>query len=154
VILLADGLGGNNEGIQLTQAAMSFHLGGFGGHFIAMAITFFGFTSIVANYAYAESNLHFFKLDNKPGKSAFTIVFLGMIFFGTQIDLAQMWATADMAFGFMTVINVIAILSLSATVVSVAQHYNDEVKGKSDQEERVFNKNDCDIQGESEKGIW
>ncbi len=148
VILLAEGAGAGQEGIQVTQVAMSHHLGVFGGHFIAIAITLFGFTSIVANYAYAESNLHFFKLDSKPGRIAFTVIFLSMIFVGTQIDLALMWATADMAFGLMTVVNVIAILALSSTVVSVARNYTQA--GDSN----VFLKGDCDIQGTTEEGIW
>ena len=66
IILLADtGSSVGMEGIRLTQNAMEFHLGGFGSHFVTAAITLFAFTSIVANYVYAESNLHFFKLDNR-----------------------------------------------------------------------------------------
>jgi AGCS family alanine or glycine:cation symporter len=50
VILLAGDLGqGTTEGIAITQAAMGVHLGWFGGYFVAIAITLFGFTSIVAN---------------------------------------------------------------------------------------------------------
>lgn len=148
VILLADGAGVEQEGIQITQVAMSHHLGVFGGHFIAISITLFGFTSIVANYAYAESNLHFFKLDSTLGRIVFTLVFLVMIFVGTQIDLGLMWATADMAFGLMTVINVFAILGLTSTVIAVAKTYPLKSSGGS------FNTGQCDIQGQTEKGIW
>ncbi|MFP3830721.1 alanine:cation symporter family protein, partial [Pseudomonas sp. SIMBA_021] len=37
-------------GIELTQAALSEHVGSWGTYFIAIAILFFAFTSIVANY--------------------------------------------------------------------------------------------------------
>ena len=148
VILLASDITAGQEGIQVTQVAMSQHLGVFGGHFIAIAITLFGFTSIVANFAYAESNLHFFKLDSKLGRAVFTVVFLAMIFVGTQIDLGLMWATADMAFGFMTVVNVVAILCLSSTVMSVAKTYSQS------RSEETFNTDECRVQGQTQKGIW
>lgn len=151
VILLAGDSGsGATEGIAITQAAMSVHLGWFGGYFVAIAITLFGFTSIVANYAYAESNLHFFRLDSKAGRVAFTAIFLGMMFLGTKLELKTMWATADMAFGFMTLINVIALLALSPTVIALLKNYQ-STKNRHD---LSFSPNDCKVQGKTEKGIW
>lgn len=151
VILLAGDLGaGKTEGIAITQEAMSVHLGWFGGHFVAIAITLFGFTSIVANYAYAESNLHFFRLDSKVGRTVFTLIFLGMMFLGTQLDLKTMWATADMAFGLMTLINVIALLALSPTVIAVLKNYQHSKKHS----EIEFSSEQCKVQGRTEKGIW
>lgn len=69
VILLSDiNISGEMEGIGMTQNAMTSHFGAGGNYFVAAAITLFAFTSVVANYAYAESNLHLFKLDNKMGR--------------------------------------------------------------------------------------
>ena len=69
IILLAGGSSSDQmEGIRLTQDAMSSHLGEGGTDFVAAAISLFAFTSVVANYAYGESNLHMFKLDNKIGR--------------------------------------------------------------------------------------
>ncbi len=150
VILLAGDLSQSTEGIAITQEAMDSHLGWFGGHFVAMAITLFGFTSIVANYAYAESNLHFFRLDSPIGRAVFTLIFLAMMFLGTKLELKTMWATADMAFGFMTLINVVAILALSPTVFSVLKNYTQ----RSHDDVSRFSADDCDIQGKTEKGVW
>jgi AGCS family alanine or glycine:cation symporter len=151
VILLAGDLAeGTTEGIAITQAAMSVHLGGFGGYFVAIAITLFGFTSIVANYAYAESNLHFFRLDSKVGRATFTVIFLGMMFLGTKLELKTMWATADMAFGFMTLINVIAVLALSPTVIALLKDY----RRRKNHQNLAFSPRDCEVQGKTEKGIW
>ena len=151
VILLAGDLGAEkNEGIAITQEAMRVHLGWFGSHFVAIAITLFGFTSIVANYAYAESNLHFFRLDSKLGRTVFTVIFLAMMFLGTQLDLKTMWATADMAFGLMALINVIALLALSPTIVAVLKNYQQR-KGSTDMR---FSTDQCKVQGRTEKGIW
>jgi len=156
VILLAGDLSASaTEGIAITQEAMSVHLGGFGGYFVAIAITLFGFTSIVANYAYAESNLHFFRLDSKLGRAVFTAVFLAMMFLGTKLELKTMWATADMAFGFMTLINVIAILALSPTVLALLRNYKQQKNEQHKEiDELVFLAGDCKIQGRIEKGIW
>jgi len=152
IILLADtGPSVGMEGIRLTQDAMEFHLGSFGSHFVTAAITLFAFTSIVANYFYAESNLHFFKLDNKIGRIVFTIAFLLMMLWGSRANLAQVWATADMALGLMTVINVIALLLLTPTIVAVSKDY----KRRREQNLPLdYKDGDCEIQGSSEKGIW
>lgn len=151
VILLAGDLSASaSEGIAITQEAMNVHLGWFGGHFVAIAITLFGFTSIFANYAYAESNLHFFGLDSKIGRVIFTAIFLGLMFVGTKLELKTMWATADMAFGFMALINVTAILLLTPTVIAVLKNY----RQRKTNSELAFSANDCEIQGRTEKGIW
>ena len=152
VILLASNTGtGEMEGIRLTQRAMTEHIGSFGGHFVAIAISLFGFTSIVGNYAYAESNLHFFKLDNPLGRLVFTLVFLAMMFLGCNVELKQVWATADMAFGLMAVINIIAIIWLTPTIVSVSRDYQQQ---RSSGEVKDFDSTANEVQGSTEKGIW
>lgn len=44
---------------QLAQQAMASHIGPAGTYLIAIAILFFAFTSIVANYSYVENALTF-----------------------------------------------------------------------------------------------
>ncbi len=152
VIMLAGGASSPEmEGIRLTQRAMTEHLGAYGGDFVAVTIALFGFTSVVANYAYAESNLHFFKLDNKTGRGLFTIIFLTMMFSGSLLELKVIWALADMAFGLMAVINVIALICLSKTVIAVTRDYQaKQITGKV----MAFKRVDCDIQGDFEDDIW
>ncbi|QJR79710.1 alanine:cation symporter family protein [Alteromonas pelagimontana] len=152
IILLAGGsASGQMEGIGMTQAAMSAHIGDSGTAFVSAAICFFAFTSVVANYAYGESNLHMFKLDNKLGRIAYTIGYLGMILWGSVAALPQVWAMADMALGLMTVINIIAIVWMTPTIVSISKDYfGKHAKG----EKPEYKTGDCEIQGESEKGIW
>jgi AGCS family alanine or glycine:cation symporter len=152
IILLAGNAGtGQIEGIRLTQAAMEFHIGPAGEHFVAAAISLFAFTSIVGNYAYAEANLHFFKLDHLAGRIIYTLIFLGMMFWGSGVDLAQVWATADMALGIMTVINVIAIIWLTPTIVAVNSDY---LRKRMSSNKAEYKVGDCAIQGKSESDIW
>ncbi|AEE22660.1 alanine:cation symporter family protein [Paraglaciecola agarilytica] len=152
VILLAGGSSSDQmEGIRLTQNAMSSHLGGGGTEFVAAAISLFAFTSVVANYAYGESNLHMFKLDNKLGRACYTTGYLAMILWGSMAALPEVWAAADMALGLMTVINITAIIMLTPTIVSISKDYFDKHKQGKNME---YHTGDCEIQGESEKGIW
>jgi AGCS family alanine or glycine:cation symporter len=152
IILLAGGSSSDQmEGIRLTQDAMSSHLGEGGTDFVAAAISLFAFTSVVANYAYGESNLHMFKLDNRAGRAAYTIGYLGMIYWGAQAALPQVWAMADMALGLMTVINITAIIWMTPTIVSISRDY---FKKKDSGEEVTYKTGDCDIQGKSEDDIW
>ncbi|MBT3136579.1 alanine:cation symporter family protein [Alteromonas sp. ALT199] len=152
IILLAGGSSSDQmEGIRLTQDAMSSHLGEGGTDFVAAAISLFAFTSVVANYAYGESNLHMFKLDNKIGRAAYTIGYLGMIYWGAQAALPQVWAMADMALGLMTVINIIAIVWMTPTIVSISKDYFKKKDTGANMEYKV---GDCEIQGKSEDGVW
>ena len=69
-------------GIELTQAALQEHVGDWGTYFIAIAILFFAFTSIVANYSYAETNLMFLEHNSTKGMFIFRLLVLGMVMFG------------------------------------------------------------------------
>ena len=152
IILLAGGTtGGEMEGIRLTQDAMSTHIGDYGVHFVSIAICLFAFTSIVADYAYAENNLHLFKVDNRAGRTVLSIIFLGMMLWGSDSDLRDVWAAADMAFGMMAVINIIAIVMLTPTIVAVSNDYIHRRKNRLPMDYKV---GDCPIQGESEQGVW
>ncbi|NNC98704.1 MAG: alanine:cation symporter family protein [Gammaproteobacteria bacterium] len=152
IILLAGGASsGEMEGIRLTQDAMNSHIGGYGIHFVSVAICLFAFTSIVANYAYAEANLHLFKLDTSAGRTVLTVIFLGMILWGSGSDLKDVWAAADMAFGLMAVINIVAIILLTPTIVAISKDYHHKREKRLPMEYRT---GDCRIQGESEQGIW
>lgn len=152
IILLA---GGSNteqmEGIRLTQNAMTIHLGAGGSDFVAAAITLFAFTSVVANYAYAENNLKIFNIDNRIGRTVYTLCYFAMILWGSMADLPQIWAMADMALGMMTVINVIAIVWMTPTIVAISKDY---FAKKNTGGEIHYKDGDCEIQGSTEKGIW
>jgi len=152
IILLADlPMGENMEGIRLTQDAMTAHVGSGGVYFVAAIITLFAFTSVVANYAYAESNLHFYKLDNKVGRTIYTIIYLAMVMWGANAPLAQAWALADMALGLMTLVNIVAIILLTPTIVALLKDYQQK---RESGEEITFKQEDINYQGKLESDIW
>lgn len=153
IILLAGGATSSEpEGIRLTQTAMEAHLGGYGIHFVTVAISLFAFTSVVANYAYAESNLRIFGMDNKLGRSAYSVAYMAMVIWGTNAGLAEVWNAGDMALGLMTVVNICALILLSPTIVAVSKDYAfKRNKGVTID----FKLEDCKIQGQTkDDDIW
>lgn len=153
VVILLSGItiSGEMEGITMTQNAMAAHFGSGGNYFVAAAITLFAFTSVVANYAYAESNLHLFKLDNKIGRTIYTSLYLFMVFWGSSASLQQVWGMADMALGLMTLVNIYAIILLTPTIVNLTKDYQTKLKAT---DEPTFNEDDVEYQGKTEAGIW
>lgn len=127
LILLFDGHGAEIKGIQLTQQALAFQVGAWGSDFITLAILLFGFTSIVANFAYAENNLKYLKLDNLFGHWFLRIGFLAMLIFGSVASLPEVIALADLSTGMMTVVNVIALFLLTKVVVAVTKDYHQQI---------------------------
>ncbi|CAM3514426.1 Amino-acid carrier protein AlsT [Vibrio aerogenes CECT 7868] len=143
---------GEITGIELTQLALNSQVGAWGGIFIAFAIFFFAFTSIIANYSYAETNLIFLEHNNKKGLAIFRIVFLCMVMFGALATVPTVWALADMSMGLMAIVNLAAVLLLSGVAVKLAKDYNQQLKqGKLP----TFNVEDYpELQSQLEEGIW
>ena len=68
--------GGEITGTQLTQSALAEHVGWIGPYFIAMAIFFFAFTSIIGNYAYSEMAMVYIGVGNTTGLCVLRLVVL------------------------------------------------------------------------------
>jgi AGCS family alanine or glycine:cation symporter len=65
--------------------------------------------------------------------------------------LPEIWAMADMALGLMTVINITAIVMLTPTIVAISNDYFEKRRLGKDM---AYKTGDCEMQGESENGIW
>ena len=152
LILLFKETGSQAQGIQLTQQALAYQVGPWGSDFISIAILLFAFTSIVANYAYADNNLKYLKMDNMQGRWFLRIGFLLMLVFGSIATLPEVIALADLSTGLMTIVNVSALFMLSGVVVKITKDYHQQQdKGllptyqPDEQEQQDFNLT---------KGIW
>ncbi|CUU51814.1 alanine/glycine:cation symporter family protein [Actinobacillus pleuropneumoniae] len=128
IILMSDNYGGDSlKGVELTQTALQYHLGEFGVHFLAFILLLFCYTSIIGNYAYAETNIRYIK--NKPWFVwAFRAVVLFFVYFGAVRDGGIVWAFADTVMASMAVINLIAILILAPIVWRLLKDYVRQVK--------------------------
>lgn len=110
-------------GMVLTQAALGEHIGAAGTYFIAVAILFFAFTSILGNYSYAENAMTFLGLDNRTAITLLRLASLSMVVWGSIQTVATVFNFADASMGVMAVINLVAILLLSGTVVALTRDY-------------------------------
>lgn len=152
LILLMEGSSAEVEGIQLTQQALIQQVGHWGGDFITVAIFLFGFTSIVANFAYADNNLKYLNLNNLLGRWFLKIGFLGMLVYGSVMSLGEMINLADLATGLMTVVNVTALFLLSKAVIRITQDYHQQL---SEKKLPCFTVNEQEAQTLGlTKGIW
>lgn len=115
--------GMETTGTELTQEALAAHIGGGGIYFVAIAIFFFAFTSIIGNYSYAENAMTFLHAGNKTGLTILRIVALGMVFWGSLQSVTTVFNAADASMGLMATINLIAIVLLSGTVVKLTRDY-------------------------------
>ncbi|MGL5763517.1 MAG: alanine/glycine:cation symporter family protein [Plesiomonas shigelloides] len=140
------------SGIDLTQRALSTAVGDWGAIFIAVAVFFFAFTSIIANYAYAETNLVFLEHNGNKRLLMFRGMVLGMVIFGAVAELPIVWAMADISMGLMALTNLIAILLLSGTAIKLAKDYNEQLdSGKLP----VFDvRKYPELHSQLEPGIW
>lgn len=147
----------DQEGIQLTQLALSRYVGDLGVYFIAIAIFFFAFTSIIANYSYGESNLEFMS-GEKSAKIAimvFRFLVLGMVFIGSVASLPAIWNFADLSMGLMALINLVAIVLLSPVALRILRDYERQVKEGKTPEQITFNPdNFVKLKDEVNRDAW
>lgn len=120
--------GNGVTGTQLTQAAMTVHIGWAGGYFITVAIFFFAFTSIIGNYAYAENAMTFLGFDNKVAMTVLRLGVLAMVIWGAYESVATVFNAADASMGLMATINLIAIVLLSGLVARLTRSYVEQRK--------------------------
>lgn len=145
------------EGIQLTQLALSQYVGDWGVIFVAIAIFFFSFTSIIANYSYGESNLEFISGDKNAKVSimVFRFLVLGMVFVGAIASLPAIWNFADLSMGLMAITNLVAIVLLSPVALRILRDYERQVKeGKSADQIKFDPDKFVKLKNEANRDAW
>jgi len=135
------------EATGYTQAAIDTLVPGFGSAFIAFAIFFFAFTTLLSFSFYTESNVAYLFKENRYLKYIsfiMKLMLIGMIIFGSVKSAAVAWNMADIGVGLSAWLNLIALILLRKPVLKVLKDYE---KQKSNGLDPVFNPNDCGIQG-------
>ncbi len=134
---VADGVGGfiteNIPGIEagpaFTQMAVDTLVPGVGRAFVAIALFFFAFTTLMAYYYYAESNVAYLARNFKNHKLVFNItrvVLLVMTFYGSINTAGTAWLLGDVGVGLMAWLNIIAIILLTKTGVATLRDYEEQ----------------------------
>lgn len=107
---LAAGIDANSP--SFTQMAIESVMPGFGNPFVAATLFFFSFTTLLAYYYIAESNVTYIRRTfNIPG-AIFTLKagLMVMVFYGTVKTATLAWGLGDVGVGLMAWINIIGIL--------------------------------------------
>ncbi|KZE45291.1 alanine/glycine:cation symporter family protein [Rossellomorea marisflavi] len=131
IIILSNEYMGGTDGIQLTQAALTTHVGGWANTFVAIAIFLFAFSSIIGNYYYGETNIEFIKY-SPVTLFLYRLAVLGMVIFGAMVDLQVVWDLADLFMGVMAIINLIAITLLGRIAIAALKDYRQQKKEGKD----------------------
>ncbi|MEB6676561.1 MULTISPECIES: alanine/glycine:cation symporter family protein [Acinetobacter] len=95
-----------------TQMAVSTVFGGFGQIFVALAVFFFAFTTIIAYYYIAETNITYLSYITKtPSLMFLTKCFIiAAVVYGVISATGYIWGIGDIGVGLMAWINIIGII--------------------------------------------
>src|SRR5690606_15685327 len=121
-----------------TGMAISTHFPAIGNGFVAIALLFFAFTTIMAYYYIAETNLSYLtkKVTNKWTLGALRLAIMAATFYGTVKSAELAWTFGDIGVGLMAWINFIAILLLRKPAMIA---FKDYVAQKKQGLDPVFN---------------
>lgn len=156
-IILCSGVpvDGTADGIRLTQLALSSQIGPAGRYFVAIAILFFAYSSVIGNYYYGEANIRFLyrskpattdaaadRLRKREGRAILIFrLFTGlMIIMGAIWSLTTVWALVDLAMALVTTCNLIAVVLLGRYVFRLLADYR--AQKRSGVKDPVFHKQD------------
>lgn len=123
------GIAGVAAGPGYVQTAMESMMPGFGSYFVAIALFFFAFTTIVAYYYIAETNVAY--LNRKIHRPWLTLVLkIGLMasaVYGTVKTADLAWGMGDIGVGLMAWLNIIAILLLRKTAFTCLKDYEKQL---------------------------
>ena len=110
------------DGAVLTMEAFEMMLPGKIGSYICLgAILLFGFSCLISFYTYAERGAVF--IFGPKSRFWIKLIWVGMIFIGSQTTLGFAWDLADTINGMMIIPNLVGLLLLSGEVVKLKKEY-------------------------------
>ena len=135
---LHEGAQNVTAGTGFTQSAMDSVLPGFGSFFVAIALFFFAFTTILAYYYIAETNVSYLtrKMNSPIFNRVLKILMIVVVMYGCVNEAALIWSIGDIGVGIMSWCNIIAILLLQKPALAALKDYE---KQKKEGNNPVFN---------------
>jgi AGCS family alanine or glycine:cation symporter len=129
--LLASDVQANSP--AFTQYALESVMGGFGKVFVAVALFFFAFTTLLAYYYIAETNVAYIRrsLSFPGGLTILKIGLMASVFYGTVRTADLAWGLGDIGVGLMAWLNIVAILILffmSKPAITALRDYEQQRK--------------------------
>ncbi|MDQ3494343.1 MAG: alanine:cation symporter family protein [Pseudomonadota bacterium] len=132
--LLVEGLPGIEVGPGFTQYAIESVLPGYGASFVALALLFFAFTTILAYYYMAETNIAWInRRVHKPWMIfVLRIAILAAVTFGAMRTATAAWTLGDIGVGLMAWLNIVAILILQKPALIALKDYEAQKRAGKD----------------------
>ncbi len=117
------------NGDTLVSAAFGQIFGPVGSGFVAVAMLFFAFTTVLGWSQYGSKAVEY--LFGEKGVKVYKVIFVAMIVFGAIIDGGLAWELSDTFNGLMMIPNLIAVVALSPLVMKIVKNYVDRrIHGK------------------------
>ncbi len=121
-----------------TQMAIESVMPGFGNPFVAVALFFFSFTTLMAYYYIAESNVAYIRRSFKLPGAVFIlkVVIISAVFYGTVKAANLAWAMGDIGVGIMAWVNIIGILIIfymGKPSIKALDDYEQQMKSGKDE---------------------
>ncbi|MCL9783780.1 alanine:cation symporter family protein [Vibrio sp. S4M6] len=121
------------NGPVFTQMAVDTVMPGVGKPFIAFALFFFAFTTILAYYYIAETNVAYIRRTFKVNGLMFVlkVLLIAATFYGTVKTASLAWALGDVGVGLMAWLNIVGILIicfLSKPTLKTLKDYEEQQK--------------------------
>ncbi|SHJ05697.1 alanine or glycine:cation symporter, AGCS family [Geosporobacter subterraneus DSM 17957] len=126
---LVEKLPGVKIGPAFTQKAVETLMPRFGAPFVAIALFFFAFTTLMAYYYYAETNIaYLFKKGNnrKLAINVLRVLLLVSIYYGAIRTAELAWGLGDIGVGLMAWLNIIAIVILRKPAFDALKDYEEQ----------------------------
>jgi alanine or glycine:cation symporter, AGCS family len=131
---LVENLPGVGIGSEYTQQAVNTHFPALGGGFVAVALFLFAFTTIMAYYYIAETNLRYLNTRHnyKWMIGLLRVFILVTTFYGSIKTAESAWVLGDIGVGLMAWLNVVAILLLRKPALLALKDYQAQKKAGLD----------------------
>jgi AGCS family alanine or glycine:cation symporter len=119
------GVQGVAAGPGYVQTALENIMPGFGSMFVAIALLFFAFTTIVAYYYIAETNIAYInRATSRPWMTfVLKLCMIATTFYGAIKTADAAWALGDLGVGLMAWLNIVAILLLRNVAFKCLRDY-------------------------------
>ncbi|HLR21005.1 MAG TPA: alanine/glycine:cation symporter family protein, partial [Tissierellaceae bacterium] len=114
------------EGAEITQEAFAIAFGPLGQKFLAVALAFFAFTTIVGWYYFGENNVRFL-FKGQGSVRVYQVLVFASIILGSFLGVGLVWDLADMFNGIMAIPNVIALFFLAKYSKEMLNDYDRQI---------------------------
>lgn len=129
--------GSEGDYMMMTVNAYRWVLGDIAGYFLSVAVLLFGLATVLCWGHYAMESVKYF---SQSGRARRLVVVLYSVFvlLGSVVSADFIWEAADLAIGFMTVINLSVIMIMNGAVKKETELYFDNIKTKKKKRSNII----------------